>query len=172
VLARVPGVIVVGVDPSTKRLGYAVLRSTNGGPLTYVTAGVITARDRDPLVKRLDELARGLEEVCAEVDPSNDVILCGIEAGFVKGQTSAIVLGAARGVASLVMWRRFGVEVREYAPLSVKLAATGRGNAEKEDVARIVAKRLGLRVVPDGDTGDALAVAIARAQDSTLLRAR
>ena len=164
--------IAIGIDPSTKAMGYGVLRSVQGGPLKYVTAGVITAPAGWPLVRRLDELARGLEEVVAEVDPTNDVILCGIEAGFVKGQAGALSLGAARGVASLVMYRRFKVEVRSYAPTSVKLAATGSGKADKVQVARAVANRFGLKVVPDGDTSDALAVAITRAQDSTLFRAR
>lgn len=164
--------ISIGVDPSTKSMGYGILRSIDGGPLKYVTAGIITAPSGWPLVKRLDELARGLEEVVDEVDSSNDVILCGVEAGFVKGQTSALALGGARQIAALIMYRRFKTEIREYAPASVKLAATGRGNAEKEYVARIVAKRFGLKTIPDGDAADALAVAIARAQDSTLLRVR
>lgn len=166
--------IIIGVDPSTVRLGYGVLRHRPGrqhGDLEYVTAGVITAPAGRPLVRRLDELATGLEEVVNEIG-SDEAVLCGIEAGFgnpKSGIMGALSLGAARGVAALVMYRRFHEEVKEYFPSTVKKAATGNGAAQKDQVARVVALRLGLRVVPEPDAGDALAVAIARAQDSDLV---
>ncbi len=147
-------------------MGYGILHG-GGRTLDYVAAGVITAKGSWPLWRRLVELANGLEEAIAEVDP-NEVVLCGIEAGFVKGQMGALVSGAARGVAMVTLGKRFNVEVKQYAPASVKLAASGHGSMEKAGLARIVQARLRMNVLPVSDAADALAVAITRACDSAL----
>lgn len=148
-------------------MGYAVLKIPGRGQLEYVTCGVCSAPAHWTKTRRLGELARCLEEVVAEVD-QGEVVICALEAGFVKGQLSAIALGEARGIARLVMFRRFGVEVAEFQPASVKLAACGNGAAKKPEVARIVAARLGIRGKLDADAADAVAVAITAAQQSDL----
>ncbi len=170
-----PAMFIIGVDPSTKAMGYGVLKAEGRGQLEYVTAGVITAPAGWSIERRLDELGRGLEEVVSEIDLS-EVVLCGIEAGFggykKGGVMGALATGAARGVAIYVLHRRFKAEVRQYQPSTVKKAATGLGDAQKGDVGMFVARQLGLRNVPDGDTGDAIAVAITRAHDSDLFVGR
>ena len=57
------------------------------------------------------------------------------------------------------------MKVTEYSPSTVKKAATGSGKASKEDVARLVALRLGLSRLPCADAADALAIAICRTTD-------
>ena len=53
------------------------------------------------------------------------------------------------------------VPVREATPNEVKLAVTGHGRAEKDQVGRMVAVCLGLAAPPHpDDTADALAIAI------------
>lgn len=161
---------VIGIDPGTSKMGYGVLKIPGRGQLEYVTCGVCTAPEGWSKTRRLAELARSLEEVVNEVDP-NEVVICAIEAGFVmkkQGQMGAIALGEARGIARLVMFRRFGVEVAEFQPATVKLAACGNGAAKKPEVARIVAARLHIPGKLDPDAGDAVAVAIAAAQQSDL----
>jgi crossover junction endodeoxyribonuclease RuvC len=151
---------VLGVDPGSIKMGYGCIDVAPGCRLTYVEAGVLVAPDKMDKYARLVELGRDLEAVIAELRP--DVVA--LEAGFVKGQQGALVSGAARGVAAYVAGRA-GLQVVEYAPATVKKAASGHGAAGKDQVARIVAMRLRMVREPDPDAADALAIAITRAQD-------
>lgn len=160
--------LVVGCDPGSSKCGYALLRS-DGPRLTYVAAGVIDVGSKRPLYRRLVEIGVELQEVCDEALAAllpGEGVMAAIEAGYVDGHGhSALVLGAARGVAMFVLGHALGCEVREYAPSTAKKSACGSGNADKAQVARIVAKRLGMKRVPAHDAGDAIAIGICRATD-------
>jgi len=151
---------VLGIDPSSVATGYALIDVAPGFRLTFVEAGVITAPKGHDQHARLVEIGRDLEGVIAEFAPD----CAAVEAGFVQHLNGALTLGASRGVACYVCGRA-GLAVTEYSPSTAKKAATGNGSASKEDVARIVAARLGLKRIPDGDTGDAISVALCRAAD-------
>lgn len=151
---------VLGIDPGSVKMGYGCIDVAPGCRLTYVDAGVLTARASADKYSRLVELGRDIEEVIAELRPD----VAAIEAGFVKGQQGAITSAAARGVAAYVILRA-GIPIVEYHASSVRLAVCGTGKAKKDQAARTVTLRLGLSRQPDPDAADALAVAIARAQD-------
>jgi crossover junction endodeoxyribonuclease RuvC len=72
---------------------------------------------------------------------------------------SALKLGQVRGVAMLAA-ASVGLEVAEYAPLSIKSAVVGYGKAEKHQVQQMVARLLNLDEIPQPDAADALAIAI------------
>jgi crossover junction endodeoxyribonuclease RuvC len=151
---------VLGIDPGSIRLGYAILDVAPGHRLKYVEAGVITAPSAHDHHARLVEIGRDLEAVIAEFTPD----VAAVEAGFVQHLNGALTLGASRGVACYVCGRA-GLVVTEYAPSTVKKCATGSGKASKDDVARLVALRLGLTRLPAPDAADALAICICRASD-------
>jgi len=165
-------VIVLACDPGSVRCGYAILRFTPRGALSYVDAGVITANPRDPLPARLAEIGRGLDEVIAEAmreRVGDELVVGAIEAGYAMGGGrggSAIVVAEARGVAIRAL-QAAGIEVRKYAPSTVKKAVSGKGNASKELVATCVRALLGLRRTPGFDCADAISVGICRARDTT-----
>jgi len=161
-------VISIGIDPGSNRTGYGIVRA-EGPRLTFIAAGVIQATRGGPLCQRLVEIGKELEDVCdealAQLRPDENIV-AGIEAGYSDGHGATdLVLGAARGVALYVVRYHLAREVREYQPATVKKAACGNGRANKAMVARIVARRLGMKREPAADAGDALAIAIARAQD-------
>lgn len=86
---------------------------------------------------------------------------------------SALKLGQVRGVAMLAA-AAAGLEVTEYAPLSIKSAVVGYGRAEKHQVQHMVTKLLNLAETPEpADAADALAIAICHLHTAaTLLRQR
>jgi len=73
---------------------------------------------------------------------------------------TALRVGQASGVALLTL-AEAQLEVREYAPVVVKMAICGYGGADKSQMQEMVKALLGLedRPRPD-DAADALAVAI------------
>ena len=78
---------------------------------------------------------------------------------FAKNAQSALKLAHARGVAMMVL-RRAGLVIAEYPPARVKSAVVGSGQADKNQVGRVVSMMLGLSDLPQEDAADALAVAI------------
>jgi crossover junction endodeoxyribonuclease RuvC len=150
---------VLGIDPGSVKMGYGCI-DVAGPVLTYVDAGILSARASLDKYARLAEIGRDLEALLVELHP--DAVA--LEAGFVKSQMGALTSGAARGVAAYIAVRR-GIPVREYAPATVKKTATGYGAADKSQVAELVARQLGMKTIPGPDAGDALAIAICRARD-------
>jgi len=152
---------ILGIDPGSRILGYAVLDCDDGArkKLRYVECGVVEAGRGEPLERRLAEIAQGLEDVIQEYLPETvaaEDVFTSVNA------RSALLLGQARG-AALAVCGRAGLRVFAYPPSVVKQAVTGRGRAPKEQVARMVQVLVGLRKVPRADAADALAVAVAHA---------
>jgi crossover junction endodeoxyribonuclease RuvC len=85
-----------------------------------------------------------------------------IEAPFFgKNVQSMLKLGRAQGIAIAVAMQN-GLPVTEYSPKKVKQSITGNGNADKEQVWKMLQHILSLPAVEDHvfDASDALAVAV------------
>ncbi len=85
-----------------------------------------------------------------------------IEAPFFgKNVQSMLKLGRAQGVA-IAAAMNAGLPVTEYSPKKVKQSVTGNGNADKEQVWKMLQRILSLEDLPPAsyDATDALAVAI------------
>lgn len=84
-----------------------------------------------------------------------------IEAPFFgKNVQSMLKLGRAQGVA-IAAAMRAGIPVTEYSPKKVKQSITGNGNADKQQVWKMLEQMLALRDQPKYfDATDALAVAL------------
>lgn len=153
---------ILGIDPGSRVCGYGMITSV-GRALRYVECGVLTAPERHSAEQRLGEIARGLTEVLDELTP--DVIA--LEAVFSRiNVKSALALAQARGMVLGVAGLR-GLPVISYTAPLVKKAITGRGRAEKDQVARMVAVLVGLKRPPRADAADALALAVCHAHLGT-----
>ncbi|MBN2724755.1 MAG: crossover junction endodeoxyribonuclease RuvC [Deltaproteobacteria bacterium] len=145
---------IIGIDPGSRKLGYAVL-SIDSNPSKYVECGVITAPSSSPLYERLREIGEGLEELLSEYEISE----AAVENVFTaQNPKTAMVLGQARGMALYILARK-GIPVTGYPPNTVKKSVTGRGKAPKAQVRRSVSLLAGLTSEIDEDASDALAVA-------------
>lgn len=84
-----------------------------------------------------------------------------IEAPFFgKNVQSMLKLGRAQGVA-IAAAMQFGVPVTEYSPRKVKQSVTGNGNADKQQVLKMLQRILQFSEDPKYlDATDALAVAV------------
>jgi crossover junction endodeoxyribonuclease RuvC len=146
-------VIVLGIDPGSRRCGYGVV-ARERGRLTVVASGVLAPGER-PVAERLARILDGLGEVIARTAPA-EVSVEQVFAG--ASARSALVLGQARGVA-LAASARAGLPVFEYQPSEVKLAFTGSGRASKEQMVRTARTLLGIETEL-ADEADAIALAV------------
>jgi crossover junction endodeoxyribonuclease RuvC len=146
--------LILGLDPGSLSFGIGILKKEKGH-FAYVHSETIKLKDRDFIV-RMQELWDRLQRLTADFP----VERAAMEEGFLgKNIRSMSVLSMVRGVAMAALLNR-RLPLGLYAPRQVKLALTGYGNADKEQVAKMVALVLNLR----GrklclDESDALAVA-------------
>ena len=148
--------IVLGIDPGTASLGYGIVDRT-GGRLRAVDHGCFTTGPDTPLPERLLAIQDFLAELLELHQPA---VLAVERLFFSRNVQTAFAVGQARG-AVLVAAARAGVGVREATPSEVKVAVSGDGRADKEQIGRMVQLVLGLEHVPTpDDAADALAVAI------------
>jgi crossover junction endodeoxyribonuclease RuvC len=105
-------------------------------------------------------LAQIHARVAELLDRHRPEVLAIEELYFGANVQTAFAVGQARGVVLLAAGQR-GLPARSYTPQQVKSAVCGSGRAAKDQVGRMVARLLGLDVVPTPDhAADALAVAI------------
>lgn len=148
---------VLGIDCGTECTGYGVVELAPSGKLSCLSCGAIKLSPREPLPLRLRQIHQRLQELMLEHRPEQVAIEDVFYALNVK---SALKLGQVRGVA-MVAAAAAGLEVAEYAPLSIKSAVVGYGKADKHQVALMVARLLRLPELPEpADASDALAIAI------------
>lgn len=146
---------ILGIDPGTTRLGYAVISGTPSAPL-LVASGVIGDRNLSK-EKRLWHIHRGLLVVIKEFMP--DVIALE-KLFFSKNVKTAMMVAEARGVILLTA-QSANLKVYEYAPQEIKIALTSRGNADKKQVAAMAKAVLKTNYTPRwDDESDAMAIAI------------
>ena len=155
---------VLGIDPGLTRTGYGVVEAS-GGDERAVAAGVIRTDPARPLGERFVELATDLRDIVAEYQPQ----AAAIEQVFVNNNRhTAISVARASGIALLVLSEAH-LETAEYTPSAVKMALTGSGVADKQQMQRVVAMRLHLPTPPSpADAADALAVALCHLQHRML----
>lgn len=146
-------VIVLGIDPGSRRCGYAVV-AREGSRLRVIESGVLVPGEH-PVAERLARILDGLGAVIDRARPS-EVSIEHVFAGV--SPRSALVLGQARGVA-LAAAARAGLQVFEYQPSEAKLAFTGSGRASKEQMVRTARALLGVEA-DLADEADAIALAV------------
>lgn len=148
--------IVLGIDPGTASTGFGVVESA-GSRMRLLEDGVIATRPGVALERRLAEIHARVGELLDAHEPEAIAIE---ELYFGANARTAFAVGQARGVVLLAAGQR-GVPSRSYTPQQVKGAVCGSGRAAKDQVARMVARLLGLDAPPAPDhAADALAVAI------------
>jgi crossover junction endodeoxyribonuclease RuvC len=153
--------VILGLDSSLRGTGYGVIRLAKPHPLA-LTHGTISCPATWPHSRCLVKIVETLRDVLKQHQPT----VCAIEGLFyAQNLQTAIVMGEARG-AALAVIAEAGLEIFEIAPRKVKQAVVGYGAAQKSAVAKMVQRLLDLPRPPAPDAADALALALAHAQEN------
>jgi crossover junction endodeoxyribonuclease RuvC len=157
---------VLGVDPGTAAVGLAVVARNGGSPRVAWATTFRTPRGLGP-ADRLRLIHDAIREAIRERRPA---VVAMERLMWGRNVDSAMAVARASG-AIMVAAAESGLPVEEYAPLEVKMAVTGVGNAAKEQVRLALARLLGVDGVPsEPDAADAVAVAVCHLQQSRLRR--
>lgn len=149
--------IILGIDPGTTVMGYGVLKVT-GNKTEMLAMGILDLKKYSDHYLKLQRIFSRTLSLIDEFHPD----FLAIEAPFFgKNVQSMLKLGRAQGVAmSAALYR--DVPITEYAPLKIKMAITGNGNASKEQVADMLRRFLHIpqeNMLPQLDATDGLAAA-------------
>lgn len=149
--------IILGIDPGTNVMGYGVIK-VEDRKASIITMGVIDMRKKDDMYLKLGHIFQRVNGIIDSYLPDE----MAIEAPFFgKNVQSMLKLGRAQGVA-IAAAINHSVPITEYAPMKIKMAITGNGNASKEQVAGMLQRMLHLdeKDMPKFlDATDALAAA-------------
>lgn len=151
-----PDHIILGIDPGTLLMGYAVIEIYGNSARLQVMDVLKLAHKKD-IYERLEMIHTRVSELIQLHQPT----YFAIEAPFFgKNVQSMLKLGRAQGVAiAAAMQGR--VPVTEYSPKKIKQSITGNGNADKEQVWKMLQQVLQIKEQPQYfDATDALAVAL------------
>ncbi|TSC72292.1 MAG: crossover junction endodeoxyribonuclease RuvC [Parcubacteria group bacterium Gr01-1014_38] len=148
---------IIGLDPGFGRLGYAVIETVRGHTQCLTCGCFETEKERSAGV-RLVTLRDAVRTLLKKFHPEQAVIE---RLYFSKNVRTALAVAEARGML-LTLLGETNVPVLEVSPQEVKSGVTGKGNAPKEQVQRMVTRifRLDKPPKPD-DAADALAIAYA-----------
>ena len=160
---------VLGIDCGGEYTGFGVVEQSSDQQLMCIDCGAVHLSSRDPLPSRLKRIFDDLGGVIDRHQPD----MVAIEDVFYAANAkTALKLGQVRGVAMLVA-AHHGLQVAEYAPLSIKSAVVGYGRADKVQVQQMVMRLLRLAEPPEPfDASDALAIAICHLHTSSTLLAQ
>jgi len=148
--------IILGIDPGTVIMGYAVIEVC-GNNLAIVAMDILNLGTTKDIYERLEMIHSKVNALIALHNPHTFAI----EAPFFgKNVQSMLKLGRAQGVAiAAAMQSR--IAVTEYSPKKVKQSITGNGNANKDQVWKMLQRILDIEEKPPYfDATDALAVAV------------
>ena len=148
--------IILGIDPGTLVMGYSVIEAQKN-QFIIRTIDVLRLSSKKDHYQRLQLIHKRISELVDEFSPDEFAI----EAPFFgKNVQSMLKLGRAQGVAIAAAMNK-NIPVTEYAPKKVKQSITGNGNADKDQVWKMLQR---ITALPDKpkfyDATDALAVAI------------
>ena len=150
----------MGVDPGLAASGLAVIAREGVRP-TIVWSDTVRTPSGLAEAGRLRLLHQAVSEAVREHRPGAlavERVMWGRNVG------SAMSVARATGVVLLAA-AEAGIPVEEYAPLEVKMAVAGVGNAPKETLRRALARVHGLEGVPtEPNAADAVAVAFCHMQ--------
>lgn len=157
---------VLGVDPGSRATGWALVVAEGNRP-RLESCGVLRSKGEDHAV-RLADLDRQFSALLHDLGPD----CAAVESGFTgRNPKSGLVLAESRGVL-LAALGRVRIPVHPYSPAQVKSAMVGHGTAEKQQVAFMVVRLLGLTEVPASDAADAAGVALTHIHSRAFVSAR
>ena len=148
--------IILGIDPGIADTGWGFIEIKNHQTKVINFGSIKTAAGKE-LSSRLLLLYQELNQLIKKFKPDKmavESVFFGVNA------KTALLVGHAKGVV-LLLGAQNKLEVNEYTPLQIKIAATGYGRADKLQMQKMIQKLLNLKKIPKSDdAADALAVAL------------
>lgn len=144
---------ILGIDPGLANTGWGVVEFVNQR-YRPVSFGVIRTGTDHPIADRIHAIATSVGQLCDRF-PIDAVSIEDIY--FAQNVSSSISVAKVIGSITHEMKSR-SLDVQYFSPLQIKMAITGMGRADKNQVQQMVAILLKMDKIPRPDhAADALA---------------
>jgi len=146
---------ILGIDPGSTRVGYGLIEKS-GADLKFINAGILEINSKDKN-ERLVELEKSFLKLLKKERPDWAIME---KLYFTKNQKTGLEVAQSWGILTLLITKS-KIPLLEFTPLEIKRGVTGYGLADKQAVAKMVAKILKIgKIGGYDDATDALAAAI------------
>jgi crossover junction endodeoxyribonuclease RuvC len=147
---------ILGIDPGTNLLGFAIIDCLGKSKPKLIEMDVLDMRKFKEQSHKLSIIYTQISQIVRQFRPHT----VAIEAPFYGKDVQAMLkLGRAQGVAMAAVLTN-GVPIVEYSPRSVKQVVTGKGNATKDQVAKMLGFQIEGKIEAKfEDATDALGIA-------------
>ncbi len=151
--------IILGIDPGFSCTGFAILKK-EGSKISLLDLGALKMKPTDPLPNRVEQFYNFILQKINQ----HKITDIALETSFLgKNAQNFLKLGYLRGTLYLLASQN-KLNLHEFSPSEIKLAVTGFGGADKEQVARVVLRLfMGVKMPDKLDVTDALAIALCAA---------
>ena len=148
--------LVLGIDPGIAITGCAVIKEEKSH-LSLISSQGITTSAKLTTPERLCIIYEELIKIIKKEKPDT----ASLESLFFNTNAkTALIVGQARGVIQLALSQQ-KIPITEYTPLQVKMALTGYGRADKNQIQQMVKTILKLpKILKPDDVADAAAIAL------------
>ena len=147
---------IIAIDPGYERLGIAILEKKSGKE-ELIFSECFRTSTKETHENRLRLIGGEIEKIIKKYQPE----AMGIETLFFKTNAkTAMKVSEARGV---IMYEaaKNNLEIEEFTPLQIKVAVTGYGKSEKEQVTAMVKRLIKInQPIKYDDEYDAIAVGL------------
>ncbi len=146
---------IIGIDPGLARVGYGIIDELEGKK-TMIDCGIIETKSTQKEENRLLEISNDLSTIIRKWNPRS----AAVEKFFFYRSSTTISVVQARGVIMMTLGKH-NLSIQEFPPMQIKLAVTGYGHSDKDEVLKSVMNELNITSPPKpDDAADALAIAL------------
>ena len=146
---------IIGIDPGLARVGYGIIDEKEGKKI-MLDCGIIETKSTQKEEKRLVEISSDLGSIINKWNPN----FAAVEKFFFYRSSNTISVVQARGVIMMTLGK-YNLPIQEFPPMQIKLAVTGYGHSDKDEVLKSVMNELSITKPPKpDDAADALAIAL------------
>ena len=148
--------IILGIDPGTTRIGYALLNKINIDNISVLDYGCLEIPNKTQ-TERLMIISEFINQTILKYRPETLAIeklffTSNVKTAFSVSEARGVIINAA---ASL------NLNILEFTPLEVKMVITGYGKSEKKEIQKMVCRILNLEKIPQpDDASDAIAIGL------------
>lgn len=148
---------IISIDPGYERLGLAVIEKSARQKEMLIFSECFKTSAKLPHHKRLALIGNKIREVVQNYRPEQ---LATEKLFFSGNQKTAMLVAEARGVI-LFTGSSLGLDIFEYTPNEIKIAITGYGKAQKNQMIDMVKKLIVVdKKTNSDDEFDAIAIGL------------
>ena len=125
---------ILAIDPGYERLGIAVIEKNKGEKENLLFSKCFRTSSKEDHNIRLSKLGEEIEKVIEEYKPEKLAIETLF---FSKNTKTALKVAEARGVI-IERCTSLGLDVKEFSPQEIKIAVTGSGSSDKNQVMKMI----------------------------------